>query len=118
MKDWTIYWQDMVAMFAGLLLMAVFAVAMGSLTVGSGWLVYLCGGLSAMLAAGGFQDQDPVLSWAAAFFGVVLLITGLAFHLPHNQGLIRGMVAGGGAVIAALSAWSAVLKKGSAAKAA
>lgn len=113
MENWTVYWQDVVAMLAGIFLMLTFSFATGDMTVGSGWLTYVCGGLVAMFAAGGFDDQSPVLSWAAAIFGVLAAISPFITAL-NASGLLLGCIVAGGAVAAVTSAMSALAKQGGA----
>lgn len=116
MKDFDIYWQDAVAMLAGIWLMLVLGLEISSLTVTEGWITYCGGALAAMLVASGFTSKNATFAWAAAATGVIVALTPVVLGAATNPLVLASMVAGG-AVIAVLSAWSAVIKKKAAAQA-
>lgn len=110
MKDLHIYWQDAVAMLAGIYLALILGFNISTLTIAEGWIVYVLGCMAAMLTAGGFASKDPNLSWAAAATGVLAILTPLVLGSFGNTFFLVSMIAGG-AIVTLLSAWSAVIKK-------
>lgn len=110
MKDFDIYWQDAVAMLAGVWLALVLGLEISSLTIAEGWLTYVAGCCAAMFASAGFTSKVPAFSWAAAATGVIAILTPLVISPTDNTLVLVSMLAGG-AVITLLSAWSAVIKK-------
>ena len=109
MDDTKTYWQDIVSLSAGIWLMLTLAVDISTVTVATGWLAYIGGAFVAMLAAGGLQDDGPILAWGAGAAG--LLATVAPFFLGiADEPLALWSVVAGGAVALVMSAWSAVLK--------
>ena len=110
MKDLDIYWQDAVAMLAGIYLALILGFNISSLSIAEGWIIYVLGCLAAMLTAGGFVSKDPILSWAAAATGVLAILTPVLLGSFDKPFFLVSMIAGG-AIITVFAAWSAVIKK-------
>lgn len=111
MEDFDIIWQDAVATAAGLWLMLAMAIEIDSMTIADGWVAYTGGAAAAMFASAGFTSKNPLFAWAAAAMGVLNILTPLILGFADSTLVLVSMVAGG-AVLAVLSAWSAVIKKG------
>jgi|GEM_PF-3289884 len=110
MKDLDIYWQDAVAMLAGIYLALILGFNISTLTIAEGWIIYVVGCMAAMLTAGGFVSKDPTLSWGAAATGVVAILTPVLLGSFDKPFFLVSMIAGG-AIITLFSAWSATIKK-------
>jgi hypothetical protein len=110
MKDLDIYWQDAVAAVAGIWLMLTLGLEISTAGIAVGWIAYVGGALAVMFATGGFASKNPVFSWAAAAMGIIAMLTPFIFGFADDIVLVLSMVVGG-ALVAGMSAWSAMIKK-------
>lgn len=110
MKEFDIYWQDAVAAVAGTWLTLVLGLEYLEMTVAEGWIAYVGGALAVMFAAAGFTSKHPNYSWAAAVAGIIALLAPFVLGFADSTLVLVSMVAGGG-VVAAMSIWSALIKK-------
>ncbi len=103
-------WQDIVAFFAGIWLIAMVPAQIAAVTFISGWLAFIGGALVMLMSAAALGDDDAIFSWVAAVGGLVAVIGSLvAFFNGHM--LAFGSLMLGGGVALFLEVWSGALKR-------
>ena len=111
MEDWKYYWQDVVAVLAGVWLITTVCVGITTITVATGWLAYTAGAMITAMAAGGFQDETPYLSWGVAAFGLLATATPFIAGIT-GEPLAMWSVLAAGAITTPVAIWSALVKSG------